>query len=86
MVGGAVVAGGLTAGPPLLGAEEAAAADPPPSSSVSLTVNRKRHTATIDNRTSLLDLLREHRELPGSKKGQLAGGIRNPRTAPSSRR
>jgi len=70
-VGGAVVAGGLTAGP--FGAEEAAAAEQPPSGSVSLTVNGQRHTVTIDNRTSLLDLLREHLELPGSKKGCNAG-------------
>jgi xanthine dehydrogenase YagT iron-sulfur-binding subunit len=70
-VGGAVVAGGLTAGP--FGAEEAAAAEPPPGGSVSLTVNGQRHTVTIDNRTSLLDLLREHLELPGSKKGCNAG-------------
>ncbi|MFG3017895.1 (2Fe-2S)-binding protein [Streptomyces sp. NPDC048254] len=70
-VGGAVVAGGLTAGP--FGAEEAAAAEPPPSGSVSLTVNGKRHTVTIDNRTSLLDLVREHLGLPGSKKGCNAG-------------
>jgi xanthine dehydrogenase YagT iron-sulfur-binding subunit len=70
-VGGAVVAGGLTAGP--FGAEEAAAAESPPSGSVSLTVNGQRHTVTIDNRTSLLDLLREHLELPGSKKGCNAG-------------
>jgi xanthine dehydrogenase YagT iron-sulfur-binding subunit len=70
-VGGAVVAGGLTAGP--FGAEEAAAAEQPPSGIVSLTVNGQRHTVTIDNRTSLLDLLREHLELPGSKKGCNAG-------------
>ncbi|MEV1082368.1 (2Fe-2S)-binding protein [Streptomyces sp. NPDC050211] len=72
-VGGAVVAGGLVAGPFGLGAEEAAAADAPPSGRVSLTVNGKRHTVTVDNRTSLLDLLREHLELTGSKKGCNAG-------------
>ncbi|WP_420310459.1 (2Fe-2S)-binding protein [Streptomyces sp. YS-B37] len=71
--GGAVVAGGLTAGPAALGADEAVAAEMPPSSSVSLTVNGTRHTVTIDNRTSLLDLLREHLGLPGSKKGCNAG-------------
>ncbi|WP_461063723.1 (2Fe-2S)-binding protein [Streptomyces pseudoechinosporeus] len=71
-VGGAVVAGGLIAGTPLLGADEAAAAAPP-SGSVSLTVNGRRHTVAVDNRTSLLDLLREHLELPGTKKGCNAG-------------
>ncbi|MEU6910709.1 (2Fe-2S)-binding protein [Streptomyces coeruleorubidus] len=72
-VGGAVVAGGLVAGPFGPGAEEAAAADAPPSGRVSLTVNGQRHTVTVDNRTSLLDLLREHLDLTGSKKGCNAG-------------
>src|SRR5688500_12070009 len=71
--GGAVVTGGLIAGPQPLGVEDAAAAEAPPSSQVSLTVNGKRHTATVDNRTSLLDLLREHLDLTGSKKGCNAG-------------
>ncbi|GAB2975128.1 (2Fe-2S)-binding protein [Streptomyces pseudoechinosporeus] len=66
------MAGGLIAGTPLLGADEAAAAAPP-SGSVSLTVNGRRHTVAVDNRTSLLDLLREHLELPGTKKGCNAG-------------
>ncbi|MER5181025.1 (2Fe-2S)-binding protein [Streptomyces sp. NPDC002896] len=71
-VGGAVVAGGLIAGPAALGTETGAA-EAPPSSDVSLTVNGKRHTVTVDNRTSLLDLLREHLALTGSKKGCNAG-------------
>jgi xanthine dehydrogenase YagT iron-sulfur-binding subunit len=36
---------------------------------VTLTVNGERHSLTIDTRTSLLDLLREHLGLTGSKKG-----------------
>ncbi|MFI6693039.1 (2Fe-2S)-binding protein [Streptomyces sp. NPDC050433] len=72
-VGGVVAASGLVAGPSLLGVEEAAAADASPSSRVSLTVNGERHTVTVDNRTSLLDLLREHLDLTGSKKGCNAG-------------
>jgi xanthine dehydrogenase YagT iron-sulfur-binding subunit len=77
--GAAVVAGGLVAGSPLLGAEASAAAEKSavastlPSSRVSLTVNGERHIVTVDNRTSLLDLLREHLGLPGSKKGCNAG-------------
>ncbi|MEU5322726.1 (2Fe-2S)-binding protein [Streptomyces sp. NPDC021056] len=68
-VGGAVVAGGtFLAGPP-----EASAAAASPSSRVSLTVNGTRRTVTVDNRTSLLDLLREHLDLTGSKKGCNAG-------------
>ncbi|MFD8000676.1 (2Fe-2S)-binding protein [Streptomyces mirabilis] len=73
VVGGAVVTGGLVTGPAPLGAEDAVAADGPPSGNVSLTVNGKPHTLTIDNRTSLLDLLREHLGLTGSKKGCNAG-------------
>ncbi|MGA5449002.1 (2Fe-2S)-binding protein [Streptomyces umbrinus] len=73
VVGGAVVASGLVAGPAPLGIEEAAAAEASPSSRVALTVNGRRHTVTVDNRTSLLDLLREHLGLTGSKKGCNAG-------------
>ncbi|WP_224105720.1 2Fe-2S iron-sulfur cluster-binding protein [Vreelandella aquamarina] len=39
------------------------------SSTYSLTINGKRHTLTLDNRTTLLDALREHVKLTGSKKG-----------------
>ncbi|MFD3313565.1 (2Fe-2S)-binding protein [Streptomyces sp. NPDC058694] len=38
-------------------------------STVRLTVNGEQRTAKVDNRTSLLDLLREHLDLPGTKKG-----------------
>ncbi|WP_286258981.1 (2Fe-2S)-binding protein [Streptomyces graminofaciens] len=72
-VGGAVVAGGVIGGTVFAGAEEASAAETSPSSRVSLTVNGTRRTVTVDNRTSLLDLLREHFELTGSKKGCNAG-------------
>ncbi|WP_328501043.1 (2Fe-2S)-binding protein [Streptomyces sp. NBC_00457] len=72
-VGGAVAAGGLVAGSPPLGAEAAVAAEAAPGSRVSLTVNGVRHTVAIDNRTSLLDLLRERLGLTGSKKGCNAG-------------
>ncbi|MGW7427716.1 (2Fe-2S)-binding protein [Streptomyces sp. NPDC054813] len=68
-VGGVVVSGGAL----LVGSEEAAAAGAAPSSRVSLTVNGTRRTVTVDNRTSLLDLLREHLDLTGSKKGCNAG-------------
>jgi xanthine dehydrogenase YagT iron-sulfur-binding subunit len=37
--------------------------------SVSLTVNGTQHSLSLDPRTSLLDLLREHLDLTGSKKG-----------------
>ncbi|MFE8993172.1 2Fe-2S iron-sulfur cluster-binding protein [Streptomyces collinus] len=72
-VGGAVVASGLIAGPAVFGTEYADAAEAAPSSRVSLTVNGERRTVTVDNRTSLLDLLREHLGMTGSKKGCNAG-------------
>lgn len=71
-VGGALAAGGL-AGQSLLAAGEAAAAPGTPAGRVTLTVNGRRHVLTVDNRTSLLDLLREHLDLTGSKKGCNAG-------------
>ncbi|MCD7440540.1 (2Fe-2S)-binding protein [Streptomyces lincolnensis] len=73
VVGGAVVAGGVIGGSVLVDSENAAAAQAPPASRVSLTVNGTRRTVTVDNRTSLLDLLREHLDLTGSKKGCNAG-------------
>jgi xanthine dehydrogenase YagT iron-sulfur-binding subunit len=59
--------------PPALGSEDAVAAEAPSGSRVSLIVNGVRRTVTVDNRTSLLDLLREHLDLTGSKKGCNAG-------------
>jgi xanthine dehydrogenase YagT iron-sulfur-binding subunit len=37
--------------------------------SVGLTVNGKRHALALDPRTTLLDVLREHLDLTGTKKG-----------------
>jgi xanthine dehydrogenase YagT iron-sulfur-binding subunit len=67
----AVSGAAVVAGPALPGT--AAAADSASSSQVSLTVNGTPHTVTVDNRTSLLDLLREHFGLTGTKKGCDAG-------------
>lgn len=41
----------------------------PVMSNVSFEVNGKKQTLDVDNRTSLLDALREHLQLTGSKKG-----------------
>jgi xanthine dehydrogenase YagT iron-sulfur-binding subunit len=70
-----VAAGGVVVGPTFGGVEPtaAAAATAGPASRVTLSVNGIRHVVTIDNRTSLLDLLREHLGLPGTKKGCDAG-------------
>ncbi|WP_210591330.1 (2Fe-2S)-binding protein [Streptomyces sp. GESEQ-35] len=69
----AAVAGVPLRGPDRLAADveapetETVPADRP--STVRLTVNGEGRTAEIDNRTSLLDLLREHLALTGPKKG-----------------
>jgi xanthine dehydrogenase YagT iron-sulfur-binding subunit len=42
---------------------------PPPSVSVILQINDRSHSLTLDPRTTLLDALREHLALTGSKKG-----------------
>ena len=47
-------------------------ASPPPgvpTAQVTLAVNGKPHTLTLDTRTTLLDALREHLHLTGTKKG-----------------
>ncbi|WP_210582613.1 (2Fe-2S)-binding protein [Streptomyces sp. GESEQ-4] len=72
-VSGAVVAGGLVTAPAAFGGREAVAAEGPPGGTVHLSINSVRHTVTVDNRTSLLDLLREHLDLTGAKKGCNAG-------------
>jgi xanthine dehydrogenase YagT iron-sulfur-binding subunit len=36
---------------------------------ITISINKKQRTITIDTRTSLLDLLREHLDMTGSKKG-----------------
>ncbi|OYV34377.1 MAG: (2Fe-2S)-binding protein [Rhodospirillales bacterium 20-64-7] len=42
---------------------------PPNKTTVTLNVNGERHSRELDLRTSLLDALREHFQLTGSKKG-----------------
>ena len=43
--------------------------EPPVLAAVTLRINGTQHDLTIDTRTSLLDLLREHLDLTGAKKG-----------------
>src|SRR5258708_25443768 len=43
---------------------------PPPSAKVELQINGRSHSLTLDPRTTLLDALREHLALTGSKKGR----------------
>jgi xanthine dehydrogenase YagT iron-sulfur-binding subunit len=42
---------------------------PPPPTTVELQINGRSHSLTLDPRTTLLDALREHLALTGSKKG-----------------
>jgi xanthine dehydrogenase YagT iron-sulfur-binding subunit len=55
------------AGPPVAGGVADPA--PPPAIAVALTVNGWTHELGLDPRTSLLDALREHLHLTGTKKG-----------------
>jgi xanthine dehydrogenase YagT iron-sulfur-binding subunit len=64
-VGGAVAAGPLLAG---CGDDEARQ-DEGQSSVVRMQINGEQREITIDNRASLLDMLRERADLPGTKKG-----------------
>jgi xanthine dehydrogenase YagT iron-sulfur-binding subunit len=50
-------------------ADDRARIEPPVLAEVRLRVNGTGHELTIDTRTSLLDLLREHLDLTGAKKG-----------------
>ena len=74
LIAGAVTAT-VAAVPAVAGAADAASAPPavpagpPVTASVSLKVNGKTHALTVDTRTTLLDTLREHLHLTGTKKG-----------------
>ena len=54
---------------PLVAKGQAPAADAPVMSKVSFNVNGKAYNLKLDTRTSLLDALREHLHLTGTKKG-----------------
>jgi xanthine dehydrogenase YagT iron-sulfur-binding subunit len=70
-----LIAGAASAATVVAPAEAAAQARPQaqpgaaPSSSVALEINGTSQTLELDNRTTLLDALREHLHLTGSKKG-----------------
>jgi len=70
MVGAAATAAVATAGSDVAGQVTAApAATAPTMTMVSLTVNGEARSLDLDTRTTLLDALREHLHLTGSKKG-----------------
>jgi xanthine dehydrogenase YagT iron-sulfur-binding subunit len=70
-VGGATATGVLTAMPaPIAGSVALAAANPKThTAGVTMEVNGHSRSLTIDARTTLLDALREHMKLTGTKKG-----------------
>ncbi len=59
----------VAAASPAIGAPDLPTREAPPSMPVRLTVNGKRHDLQLDTRTTLLDALRDHLHLTGTKKG-----------------
>ena len=67
---GSMVAGGVASTWPADAQRaEAASTGAPPPVQTALTINGQRHELTLDPRVTLLDLLREHLGLTGTKKG-----------------
>ena len=74
---GVLIAGAASAAAGTIPADAMAAPEAPPkaapgavpTSRVTLEVNGQAHTLDLDNRTTLLDTLREHLHLTGTKKG-----------------
>jgi xanthine dehydrogenase YagT iron-sulfur-binding subunit len=67
-----VLGAGIAAGLPRVVAAEnsgAAAATTPQTFHATITINGKQQSLSLDTRTTLLDALREHLDLTGSKKG-----------------
>jgi len=65
-VGASAVVGGIAVAGPLVACS---APEPAAEASVTLTINGEKRTVAVDNRTSLLDMLRERAGLTGTKKG-----------------
>jgi xanthine dehydrogenase YagT iron-sulfur-binding subunit len=70
-VGASLAVGGAVAAGPLLSGcgDNDDRQDDIQSSVVRLRINGEQREITVDNRTSLLDMLRERADLPGTKKG-----------------
>lgn len=69
VVGGALVGGSLLTGCSGDEGDGERAAGPADTTDVTLTINGEKRRIAVDNRTSLLDMLRERAGLPGTKKG-----------------
>jgi xanthine dehydrogenase YagT iron-sulfur-binding subunit len=63
------VAIGISPGAHAQGSHNGSPAADPVMAPITIAINKQQHTLSIDTRTSLLDLLREHLDLTGSKKG-----------------
>ena len=66
---GLLIAAAASVATPSVATAQAAVSGAPSMSKVSLTVNGRAHPLELDTRTTLLDALREHLHLTGSKKG-----------------
>ncbi len=69
VLAGSAAAAALAAAPQVEAQPAKAPAPAPATMPVSLTVNGKRRDLNLDTRTTLLDALREHLKLTGTKKG-----------------
>lgn len=69
LANGATAAAALSTAPALGNAPSAKASSSPPLYPIKLKVNGQEHELRLDPRTTLLDALREHLRLTGSKKG-----------------
>jgi len=69
LVGGAASVATVTLVPIGAPAAASSAIAPPPTAKVAFNVNGTAHELELDTRTSLLDALREHLHLTGTKKG-----------------
>jgi xanthine dehydrogenase YagT iron-sulfur-binding subunit len=69
LLAGSAVAVAMGSVPSAVAARDGAAESAPQRAAVSIEVNGVRHDLTLDTRTTLLDTLREHLKLTGTKKG-----------------
>jgi len=69
VAGGAALPIAMSLSPPRAAAQSAAGNGTPSAVPVSVTVNGNHHALSLDPRTTLLDALREHLDLTGTKKG-----------------
>jgi xanthine dehydrogenase YagT iron-sulfur-binding subunit len=69
LIVGAAAAAAVSSTPPVAATPAAASATAVPLTKVSLTVNGEARTIELDTRATLLDALREHLHLTGTKKG-----------------